>query len=354
MRLGVVAPLVERTPPASYGGTERVVSWLVEELVRRGHDVTLFASGDSQTSARLVEGCPRALRLAGVRFDLPYHLVMLGRAFAQAEAFDLIHSHVDFLAFPFADLVGTPVVHTLHGRLDLPWQPEVYGKFPEGLFVSISDAQRAPLPEVRFLGTVHHGLPRDLLRFEPEPEDYLLFLGRISPEKGPILAIEAARAAGARLKIAAKVDPADQAFFAREVEPLLDPPYIELVGEVDDARKQDLLGHARALLLPIDWPEPFGVAFIEAFACGTPVITRPCGSVSEIVRPGVNGLLGIDAADLAAAIGQVDRIDRRACRADFEARFTVERMTDDYEALYHSALARRAGRTKGESISRVR
>jgi glycosyltransferase involved in cell wall biosynthesis len=353
VRLGFIAPLVESVPPAGYGGTERVVSWLVEELVRRGHDVTLFASSDSRTKARLAEGTPRALRLAGIASDLPQHLVLLGQAFARADEFDLIHAHLDFLAFPFARLVETPVVHTLHGRLDLPWQPEVFRSYPDGHFISISDAQRRPLPDVAFAATVYHGLPRDLFRFHADPEDYFLFLGRLSPEKGPVLAIQAARAAGATLKIAAKVDAADRAFFEREVEPLLDPPRIEYIGEVDDRRKGELLGHARAMVLPIDWPEPFGLTFIESLACGTPVITRACGSVPEIVRPGVTGILGSGVESLARAMRDVDRLDRRACRADFDARYTVERMTDDYEAVYRRLLDLRSERPRRGTFSRV-
>jgi glycosyltransferase involved in cell wall biosynthesis len=354
VRLGILAPLVESVPPTGYGGTERVVSWLVEELVRRGHDVTLFASSDSRTKARLAEGSPRALRLSGIPHDLPYHLVMLARAFERSSEFDLIHANLDYLALPFAELVQTPVVHTLHGRLDLPWQTNVYRSFPEALLVSISNAQRAPLTGIPFAATVYHGMPKNLFRFRAKPEGHLLFLGRVSPEKGPVFAIEAAKLAGVPLKIAAKVDNADRAFYEREVEPLLDPPRVEYIGEVDDARKQELLGGARALLLPIDWPEPFGLTFIEALACGTPVITRPCGSAPEIVRPGTNGILATDVESLARAIGEVDRIDRRACRADFEERFTVERMADDYEVVYRRILETRTESSRREAFSRVR
>jgi len=338
VRLAFVAPLAESVPPRRYGGTERVVSWLVEELVRRGHDVTLFASGDSRTGARLVPMAPKALRLAGVNDHGPYHLIELGEVFRRGTEFDLVHSHLDYLAFPFTRLSPTPVVHTLHGRLDLPWLPDIYRRYPELHLISISDAQRAPLPGVRFDATVHHGLPRDLLTFRVRPDDYFLFLGRVSPEKGPVLAVQAARAAGVRLVIAAKVDPMDRAFYEREVEPLLDPPRIEYVGEVDDREKDELLGGARGLLLPIDWPEPFGLTFIEAMACGTPVITRPCGSVPEIVRPGVTGCVASTLDELVAAIRAVERIDRARCRAAFERHFTVERMTDDYERVYRRLL----------------
>jgi glycosyltransferase involved in cell wall biosynthesis len=276
---------------------------------------------------------------------------MLGEAFLRAGEFDLVHSHVDYLAYPFERLVRTPVVHTLHGRLDLPWLSEIYRRYPELRLVSISAAQRAPLPGVRFLGTVHHGLPRELYRFRPRAGEHLLFLGRISPEKGPLAAIAAARRAGVRLLLAAKVDPVDREFFERDVRPELDPPRVEYVGEVDDAEKQELLGGARALLLPVDWPEPFGLAFIEALACGTPIVTCPCGSVPEIVREGVNGFVAADVDGLADAIGQLGRIERAACRADFERRFTVERMADGYEALYRRVLE--PLRERGEELTRA-
>lgn len=340
MKLAFVAPLAESVPPAGYGGTERVVAWLVEELVARGHDVTLFASGDSLTSARLVPIVPRALRPSGTSDHAAYHLAMLGEVFARAGEFDLVHAHVDHLAFPFARLARVPVVHTLHGRLDAPWLAWACARSPELHLVSISEAQRAPLPDVRFT-TIHHGFPRGLFRFHPRGGDYVLFLGRISREKGPLAAIEAARAAGVPLKIAAKIDPHDGDLFEREIAPRLDPPRVEYLGEVGDAEKEELLGNARALLLPIEWPEPFGLAFIEAMACGTPVITRPRGSVPEIVRHGVDGLVAESVEELARAIRDVGAIDRARCRASFEARFTVERMADDYEALYRAVLARR-------------
>ena len=338
MRIAQVAPLVESVPPALYGGTERVIHWLSEELLQRGHEVTLFASGDSHTHARLVPGAPRALRLAGVSDALPPTLAMVAEAFRRAGDFDLLHCHVDWLAFPFGRLVGCPVVHTLHGRLDLPGLPELYALHPELELVSISDAQRAPLPDVHFRATVHHGMPLDLFRPGDAHDDYLLFLGRMSPEKGPVLALQAARRAGVKLLIAAKVDEPDREHFERDVRPLLDDPSVEFIGEVDDHEKARLLGRARALLAPIDWPEPFGLMFIEAFACGTPVITRPCGAAPEIVEHGRTGLIADGVDELAAAIGAIGRIDRRECRAEFERRFSAARMARDYEAVYTAVL----------------
>ena len=347
MRIAMVGPLAESVPPAMYGGTERVVSWLTEELVRRGHAVTLFASGDSRTKARLVACSRRSLRLSGVRDHWPLELEMIGQVLRRASEFDVIHFHVGFLAFPFASLVEPPVLHTLHGRLDLDWFPSLLGRHPNLNLVSISDAQRAPVPDASFVSTVYHGFPRDLFRFDPAGGDYALFLGRVSPEKGPLLAIDAARRAGVRLVIAAKVDPCDQEFFDRDVKPRLAEPGIEFVGEVDDAAKETWLRGARALLLPIDWPEPFGLVFIEALACGTPVITRPCGSVPEIVRDGDNGLLGSDETELADALQRVGSIDRARCRADFEERFTVEHMTEKYEELYERLAARPRAAARG-------
>jgi glycosyltransferase involved in cell wall biosynthesis len=263
----------------------------------------------------------------------------VAEAFAQADRFDLIHSHVDWLAFPFCSLVDVPIVHTLHGRLDLPHLPAIYARHPELLLVSISDAQRAPLPDTRFLATVYHGMPPDLLRpTDGAREDYVLFLGRIAREKGPVTAMHAAREAGVRLVIAAKVDPADESYFESEVRGEIEATGAEFVGEVADDEKEALLGRARALLAPIDWPEPFGLIFIESLACGTPVITRPCGSAPEIVEHGRTGLIADTVEELARAIHDVERIDPRACRAAFEQRFTVERMARDYEAVYRRLI----------------
>lgn len=338
MRIAQIAPLAESVPPILYGGTERVVSWLAEELVQRGHEVSLFASGDSRTRARLEASVPRALRLAGVQDHLPFHLLALDEVFRRAGEFDIIHSHIDYLAFPFTRFTSTPVVHTLHGRLDLPSYPELFQRFSDVRLVSISDAQRLPVRAAPFVTTVRHGMPVDLFPFVPDAEDYVVFLGRISPEKDPVAAIEAAKLAGTRLVIAAKVDPVDREFFEQKVRPLLDHPLIEFVGEVCDRDKPRVLGRAKALLLPIDWPEPFGIVFIEALAHGTPVITRRHGSVPEIIRPGVTGLLASTVQELARAINEVDKLDRADCRADFEHRFSVGRMAREYEELYARLL----------------
>jgi glycosyltransferase involved in cell wall biosynthesis len=266
---------------------------------------------------------------------------MLGDAFAAASDFDVIHAHVDWLAYPFTRLTRTPTVHTLHGRLDEPRLPAIYARYPELNLVSISDAQRAPLPETSFIATVHHGMPQDLLRADLDGGDAFVFLGRISIEKGPVLAIQAARAAGVRLVLAAKVDPVDLKYFEREVRPLIDDDQIRFIGEVSDREKQAVLGGARALIAPIDWPEPFGLVFIEALACGTPVITRPCGSAPEIVEHGHTGMIASTLEEIVSAMKSIDRIDRRTCRARFEERFGVERMGDDYERVYRHVIGTR-------------
>jgi glycosyltransferase involved in cell wall biosynthesis len=343
MRIAQVAPLYERVPPALYGGTERVVSYLTEELVRRGHDVTLFASGDSLTSARLTAPTTRALRLdPGAGDTLSPHVIELAQVFERADEFDVIHCHVDYPAFPFGRLVRTPTIHTMHGRLDLPHLMPVFRHFRDVSLVSISDAQRAPVRDLRlaWAGTVHHGLPLAAIPFSPEGGSYLAFLGRISPEKRADLAIEIAKRVGLPLKIAAKVDPVDRAYFEREIAPLLDHRLVEFVGEIDDAQKAAFLGGALALLFPIDWPEPFGLVMIEAMACGTPVIARGCGSVPEVLDPGRTGFIADTLDELVDAVKRVDTIDRAACRRHVERRFTVERMADDYEAIYREATGR--------------
>jgi glycosyltransferase involved in cell wall biosynthesis len=345
VRIAQVAPLAESVPPVLYGGTERVVHWLTEELVRRGHEVSLFASGDSHTSARMVAPTPRALRLdPGAVDSIGAHLLQIGMVADRADEFDVIHSHIDYFAYPVARLLRTPLVHTLHGRLDLARLAPIYRYFDDLALVSVSDAQRHGVSHlgVRWAATVHHGLPLAHYPFSRRGGRYLAFLGRIAPEKRPDLAIAAAKRAGIPLKVAAKIDPVDRPYFNSEIRGLLDHPLIDYVGEITDADKPGFLGGALALLFPIDWPEPFGLVMIEAMACGTPVIARPCGSVPEVVVPGRTGLFADTLDGLVAAVRRVDRIDRLACRRHVEAWFTVERMADDYEAVYSEALAVRA------------
>jgi glycosyltransferase involved in cell wall biosynthesis len=335
MRIAQVSPLYESVPPQLYGGTERVVSYLTEELVRQGHDVTLFASGDSKTAARLVPCCPRALRLAPGCIDmLAHHVVMLERVFAELGRFDVVHFHIDYLHFPLSRRYRAPHLTTLHGRLDLPDLVPLYRQFPDMPVVSISDAQRAPLPYLDWKGTVHHGLPPDLHPLGPGGGGYLAFLGRVSPEKRLDRAIEIAKRAGLPLRTAAKVDPADREYFERQIRRRLNDPHVEYLGEVTEDQKADLLGRAEALLFPIDWPEPFGLVMIEAMACGTPVIAWRHGSVPEVIEPGVSGFI-VDSMDEAVdAVRRARDLSRARCRQAFDARFTSERMARDYLALY--------------------
>ena len=343
MRIAQVAPLYERIPPKLYGGTERVVSYITEELVRRGHDVTLFASGDSETSARLAPACERALRLAGIpELGTSLHLPMLSDVYDHAEdRFDLIHSHIDYWSFPFAERALVPSVSTMHGRLDVPGLRPVYARYSHVPLVSISNSQRKPLPFMNWVGTVYHGLPRDLLRFNPEPGKYLAFVGRISPEKRPDIAIKVARKLGIPFKIAAKVDVVDREYFETEIKPLLCPPDVEYIGEISEAEKSEFLGNAMALLFTIDWPEPFGLAMIEALACGTPVVSRPCGSVPEVIRPGVTGYVESSIEDLAVAVQKAINLPREQCRKEFETRFTAETMAARYEQIYQALIEER-------------
>ncbi|HIE32868.1 MAG TPA: glycosyltransferase family 4 protein, partial [Thermodesulfobacteriaceae bacterium] len=291
MRIAQVAPLFEAVPPKLYGGTERVVSWLTEELVRQGHEVTLFASGDSKTSARLIPCAPQALRLAGVKDTLAPHVLMVERVLRMASEFDVIHFHIDYLHLPLMRRTKISYLTTLHGRLDLPEMFPFYKEFREAPFVSISNAQRRPLSFLNWIGTVYHGLPADLYRPVYEPGKYLAFLGRISPEKRPDRAIELAERVGIKLLIAAKVDKADEEYFKEVIKPRLKSPWVEFIGEITEKEKQKFLGEALALLMLIDWPEPFGLVMIEANACGTPVIAWRCGSVPEIIEHGRNGFI---------------------------------------------------------------
>jgi len=339
MRIAQVAPLYESVPPRLYGGTERVVSWLTEQLLSLGHDVTLFASGDSVTNARLVPICKQALRLDPDCIDpLAHHTLMVERVFSQAEEFDFIHFHIDYLHFPLSRRVQVPSVTTLHGRLDLPDLVPLYKEFTEVPVVSISDAQRHPLPWVNWVGTVHHGLPADSLSLNKKGGDYLAFLGRVSPEKGVGRAIEIAIGSGMKLKIAAKVDRGDRDYFERQIKPLLDHPLIEFIDEIGASEKQEFLGNAAALLFPIEWPEPFGLVMIEAMACGTPVIAHPFGSVPEVIRDGVAGFLVRDVNEAVRAVRRLGEIDRRECRRHFELNFTDERMAGDYVKIYNRLI----------------
>lgn len=339
LRIAQLAPPFERVPPRLYGGTERVVSFITEELVRRGHDVTLFASGDSLTNARLIRCCDEALRLSG-RMELAtcIHISMLTEAYEAGSRFDIIHSHLGLWTLPFCRLGSVPSIATIHERVDTPEFHPLFARYPEARLVSISRAQRTPIANANWVGNAYHGLPKDLLSFNPRPGKYLAFIGRISPEKGPEAAITIARRAGVPLKIAAKIDDVDREYYETAIKPLIEPPHIEYVGEVDEQGKSEFLGGARALLFPIDWPEPFGLAMIEALACGTPVIARPCGSVPEIIHSGVNGLVAAGLNDLVAAVDRVDTISREQCRRSFEARFTVEKMVDTYEDIYRDVI----------------
>ncbi len=350
MRIAQVAPLAESVPPPGYGGTERVVSYLTEELVREGHEVTLFASGDSQTSARLVPCRPTGLRLdENVVDPIAHHIYELECVASQAHSFDIIHWHLDYFHFPMSRRLGVPHVTTLHGRLDIPDIQPVYDEFGDMPVVSISDDQREPLPQANWAATVHHGMPPDEMAPVTGAGDYLAFLGRISPEKRADRAIEVARRANLPLRIAAKVDPADQDYFEREIEPLLGADHVDFIGEVGPNEKNDFLGHARALLFPIDWAEPFGLVMIESMACGTPVIAYRSGSVPEVIDEGVTGFIVDDIDSAVAAVGRLDGFDRAACRTRFEERFTVERMAHDYLKVYERLIGAAAHRF-GEPI----
>ena len=339
MKIAQISPLLESCPPRLYGGTERIVAYLTEELVRQGHDVTLFASGNSLTSARLIPFCETALRLdPRIRDPIAPHVVMLDRVRALADDFDVLHFHVDVLHYPLIRDFADKTVTTLHGRLDLPELKQVYSTFSRVPLVSISSHQRKPMPPVNWVGMVHHGLPAHLLPFNPSPKgDYLAFLGRISPEKGPDRAIEIAARAGATLRIAAKIDRVDQAYWEDVVKPLVEAhPNVEFIGEINEREKAKFLGDAAALLFPIDWPEPFGIVMIEAMACGTPVIAFPAASVPEVIDEGVSGYLVRDVAEAVLAVQRVASFDRAKARACFESRFTIGRVARDYVNIYRS------------------
>ena len=339
MKVAQIAPLAESVPPKFYGGSERIVSYLTEELVGQGHDVTLFASGDSVTSARLVACSDIALRLnPAVQEHLPHQLVMLEEVRRRAHEFDVLHFHIDLLHLPLIGDFADRTVTTLHGRLDLPDLRRVYEIFPEVPLVSISNNQRRPMPPANWRGTVYHGLPIDILPFTEKPKGhYLAFLGRISPEKRPDRAIDIATRAGMPLKIAAKIDNVDKAYWETVIEPMVKShPNVEFVGEINEHQKVDFLGNAGALLFPIDWAEPFGLVMIEAMACGTPVIAFRCGSVPEVIEEGVSGILVDSVPQAAENIERALMLDRRKVRAAFERRFTAERMAKDYLAIYRN------------------
>jgi len=342
MRIAQIAPPIESVPPRLYGGTERIVSYLTEELVHMGHEVTLFASGDSMTSARLIECVPQALRLdVNVRDVIPYYMLMLDRVRQHASEFDILHFHIDQFHFPVFRHMAGRTVTTTHGRQDLPDLKPLYIGFGDMPLVSISNDQRRPIPNANFVQTIHHGLPADLHKpvFNPRG-GYVAFLGRIAQEKRPDRAIQIARALGIPLKIAAKVDRADESYFREVISPLLDGPGVEFIGEINEHQKNEFLGEALALLFPVDWPEPFGLSMIEAMACGTPVLAFRCGSVPEVIDEGVTGLMVDNLEDAISTLPRVVALDRRAVRQRFEERFTATRMAKDYLAVYRSLLKR--------------
>ena len=341
MRIAQVAPLIESVPPKHYGGTERIVSYLTEELVRAGHDVTLFASGDSVTNARLIASCERSLRKnERCKDPVAREVLLVDHVIEYVNEFDLIHFHTGYLHFPICRYLPVPHVTTLHGRLDMPDMGPVFQRFRDVPVISISNAQRQPLPWANWQTTIYHGLPKDLFDFRPNQGDYLAFLGRISPEKRVDRAIEIAKRVSMPLKIAAKVDRADSRYFKRDIEPLLKQSHIEWVGEISDQHKNEFLGNAYALLFPIDWPEPFGLVMIEAMACGTPVIAYDCGSVPEVLKDGVTGFIVRDLDEAAEAVRRIGKLSRAPCREVFERRFAASRMAQDYVNAYMSLIER--------------
>jgi glycosyltransferase involved in cell wall biosynthesis len=340
MKIAQVAPLVESVPPRLYGGSERVVSYLTEELVALGHDVTLFASGDSITTANLVPCVPQALRLdPKIKDPIPYYMLMLDRVRQQANDFDILHFHIDQFHFPLFRDMADRTVTTVHGRQDLPDLVPLYLGFSDMPLVSISNAQRGPVSKANFVKTVYHGLPLDLLRPAREPSrDYVAFLGRISPEKRPDRAIAIARACGIPLKIAAKIDRVDEAYYREQIAPMLAGPGVEFIGEIHERQKAEFLGNAMGFLFPIDWPEPFGLTMIEAMACGTPVLAFDHGSVPEVVEDGITGIIVETEGQAIEALPRTIALDRKRVRQRFEQRFSGARMAEDYVAVYRSIL----------------
>jgi len=345
MRIAQIAPLHEAVPPKLYGGTERVVSYLTEALVELGHDVTLFSSGDSQTTAKLEACWPQALRLdPTIRDTVAPHMLLLEEVYRRADQFDVLHFHIDYYPFSLFSRQPVPFLTTLHGRLDLPELQPVFSAFHDVPVVSISDHQRMPLPQAGWFGTVHHGLPVNLLapRVDARP-GYLAFLGRISPEKGLDRAIRIAGRAGLPLKVAAKIDKADQTYYEEVIKPLMALPHVEYIGEINETQKARFLGDARALVFPIDWPEPFGLVMIEAMACGTPVIAFNRGSVPEVIENGVSGFVVEDEISAVAAVKRLSSLSRSAVRRAFETRFSSQSMAQGYVALYEKLVSQRRG-----------
>ncbi len=339
MRIAQVGPLIEAIPPRLYGGTERVMHWLVEELVAMGHDVTLFASGDSRTSAQLVAPWPKALRFDdAVRDQNALHIVMLEQVRRRAADFDMLHFHLDYYPFSLFARHTTPFLTTLHGRLDLPEHQLLFDTFADIPVVSISDSQRAPIARAGWMRTIHHGMPENLLTPRPAKPSYFAFLGRISPEKAVDRAIRIAKRCGVPIKLAAKVDKVDREYFEERIEPLICGPDVEYIGEIGDEQKSDFLSGAVALLAPVDWPEPFGLVLIEAMACGTPVIAFNRGAVPEIVENGLTGYIVEDEAGAVAAFDKLPGLSRSAIRARFEERFTARRMANDYLSTYRELI----------------
>lgn len=341
MKIAQIAPLCERVPPPAYGGTEIVVSLLTEELVRRGHEVTLFASGDSQTQAHLEPSCPKSLREASLKEITVYQSLQLNRVFGQAAEFDLIHSHIGEVAFPYANLVKTPTLHTVHGIVPSHLEP-LWLDARKQNFISISDSQRRRDLKLNYVATVYNGIDPSKYPFHIQPDNppYLAFLGRMSPEKGPHLAIEIAKRTGWHLKMAGKIDPVDREFFAKEIEPSIDGKQIEFLGEFNHQQKCPLMGGAVATLFPITWQEPFGLVMAESMAVGTPVIAMALGSTPEVIENGKTGFLCHSVEECIAALDRIVKIDRVACRDRVVAKFSVDCMVDDYEAVYQKLLTK--------------
>jgi glycosyltransferase involved in cell wall biosynthesis len=354
MKIAQISPLMESVPPRLYGGSERIVSYLTDELVRQGHDVTLFASGDSVSSANLVRCVPMALRLdANVKDPIPYYMLMLDRVREMADEFDILHFHIDQFHFPLFRPIAQRTVTTLHGRQDLHDLKPLYVGFSDMPLVSISNSQRKPIANANFAATVYHGLPAQTLKPNYKPTgDYVAFLGRISPEKRPDRAIRIAQALGLRIKIAAKIDKVDEAYFREHIASLFNLPGVEYIGEIDERSKSEFLGEASALLFPIDWPEPFGLSMIEAMACGTPVLAFRCGSVPEIIDPGVTGLIVESMDEAIRVMPQVLALDRRGVRQKFEQRFSASRMAKDYVQVYRSLIKQQALPERDAPVSR--